>query len=55
LGSIQGLKSEIIEVLRELEEALKPKAVVFDLDGVLVNSNERYRRCLEEVLRKYEG
>ena len=28
---------------------LKPKAIVFDLDGVLVDCSERYRLCLQEA------
>mgnify|MGYP000389064791 CR=1 FL=1 len=44
-----SIKGEIIEALRELREALKPKAVVFDLDGVLVDSSERYNKCYEEA------
>ena len=42
------LKREVIDALKELREALKPKAVVFDLDGVLVDCSERYARCREE-------
>ena len=37
------------EVLRK---ALKPKAVVFDLGGDLIDSSERYSRCLCEVIGK---
>jgi len=44
----QSLRDEIIAALRDLREALKPKAVVFDLDGVLVDSSERYRLCESE-------
>ena len=47
---MQDLKSEIIEALKELREALKPKVVVFELDEVLVDSSERYNRCLEEAM-----
>ncbi len=47
---MQGdIKSEVIEALKELKEALKPKAVVFDLDSVLVDSSERYKKCQEEA------
>jgi len=42
------IKAEIIAALKDLREALKPKAVIFDLDGVLVDSSERYRLCEEE-------
>jgi len=45
----QSLRDEIIAALRDLREALKPKAVVFDLDGVLVDSSERYRLCESEA------
>ncbi|RLE47003.1 MAG: hypothetical protein DRJ31_09450 [Candidatus Methanomethylicota archaeon] len=47
--SPEQLRQEIIGVLKELREALKPKAVVFDLDGVLVDSSERYAKCKEEA------
>jgi len=42
------IKSEVIAALRDLREALKPKAVVFDLDGVLVDSSERFKLCESE-------
>ncbi|MCE4607970.1 MAG: hypothetical protein F7B61_03300 [Caldisphaeraceae archaeon] len=43
------LKKEVIEALRELKEAIKPKAVVFGLDRVLVDSSKRYEMCREEA------
>lgn len=48
-----SVKEEITKALKDLREALKPKAIVFDLDVVLMDSSERYRRCLEEAMRKY--
>ena len=45
----EELKKEVIEALKELKEALKPRAVVFDLDGVLIDSSKRYEVCKEEA------
>ncbi|RDD52804.1 MAG: hypothetical protein BA066_07730 [Candidatus Korarchaeota archaeon NZ13-K] len=47
--SSSDIKAEIIAALRDLREALKPKAAIFDLDGVLVDSSERYRLCESEA------
>jgi len=46
--SSSDIKAEVIAALRDLREALKPRAVIFDLDGVLVDSSERYRLCESE-------
>jgi len=32
---------------------LRPRAVVFDIDGVLVDSSERFRKAMEEQLRAF--
>lgn len=50
-----AVKEEITKALKDLRETLKPKAVVFDLGGVLVDSSERYRRCLEGAMREYNA
>lgn len=49
----EDIRGEIVNALMELREALKPKAVVFDLDGVLVDSSRRYEKCMRETMRKY--
>jgi len=46
---MEVIKAEIIAALKELKEAIKPKAVVFDLDGTLIDSSERYSRCIREA------
>lgn len=47
--SSEQLRQKIVAVLKELREALKPRAIVFDLDGVLVDSSKRYAKCREEA------
>jgi len=44
----RDIKAEVIAALKDLREALKPRAVIFDLDGVLVDSSERFKRCESE-------
>lgn len=51
--TLPGNEPDFARLLTALEQALAPEALLFDLDGVLADVQESYRRCCIETARTF--